>query len=297
MKFNIFTLHPTIFDSFFGTSLIARGISQNIIQETRINWRDKYGIGGYNQIDDKPFGGGSGMVIQPDQIYQSLLEHNAVSPLFTAQEDKKEHNKLTPNNPLFFEYWLKNKPTNVTISLTPRGYQYNQKMAEWLAGNFETINILCGRYEGFDHRVDEAVDLELSIGNFVLNGGEVAAMTVIESVSRLIPGFVTKDTSVLHDSFSSELNHYREDREYVIGKRNLGKITPEVQTQAPSIQNLFNEQDWIKNILPFLEHPQYTRPEIWHNMKVPQVLLDGNHKEIDKWRKGGFQDHNPIDTV
>jgi tRNA (guanine37-N1)-methyltransferase len=297
MKFKIFTLHPTIFDSFFGTSLIARGISQNIIQEQRINWRDKYGVGGYNQIDDKPFGGGSGMVIQPDQIHQSLLEHNAVSPLFNPPQTQQEHNKLTPNNPKFFEYWLKNKPKTVTISLTPRGYQYNQKMTEWLSENFDTVNVLCGRYEGFDHRVDEAVDLELSIGNFVLNGGEVAAMTMIESVSRLIPGFVTKDTSVLHDSFSSELNHYREDREYVIGKRNLGKTDLNVQQKNTIQTNLFDEQDWIKNILPYIEHPQYTRPEIWQNMKVPQVLLDGNHKEIDKWRKGGFRDQNLIDTV
>jgi tRNA (guanine37-N1)-methyltransferase len=289
MKFNIFTLHPTIFDSFFGTSLIARGISQSIIQEERINWRDKYGVGGYNQIDDKPFGGGSGMVIQPNQIYQSLLEHDAVSPLFAPPQELKEHTKLTPNNPRFFDYWLRNKPRKVTISLTPRGYQFNQKTAEWLAGSFDTINLLCGRYEGFDHRVDEAVDLELSIGNFVLNGGEVAAMTMIESISRLIPGFVTKDTSILHDSFSSELNHYREDQEYIIGKRNLGKIMPPGLEKQELKQNLFNEKEWIKNILPFIEHPHYTRPEIWQNMKVPQVLIDGNHKEIDRWRKKGFR--------
>jgi tRNA (guanine37-N1)-methyltransferase len=290
MKFNIFTFHPTIFDSFFGTSLIARGISQNIIEEERINWRDKYGVGGYNQIDDKPFGGGSGMVIQPDQIYQSMLEHEAVSPLFSPPHILQEHSKLTPNNPRFFDYWLRNKPRKVTISLTPRGYQFNQKMAGWLARNFNTVNLLCGRYEGFDHRVDEAVDLELSIGNFVLNGGEVAAMTVIESISRLIPGFVTKDTSVLHDSFSSELNHYREDQEYVIGKRNLGKVAIEKSNNIPESQNLFDEQNWLKNVLPFIEHPQYTRPEVWQNMKVPQVLLDGNHKEIDRWRKKRFRD-------
>jgi tRNA (guanine37-N1)-methyltransferase len=277
MHYTIFTLQPNIFDSFLSTSLISKGIESQVITVSRVNWRDQYGIGGYKQIDDKPFGGGHGMVLQPGPIYNALVQHNLISELFSVPKEKSEHKKILPNNSDFFKLWKQNpaKKRKVTIPM-------NQQIAEWLSSNFDEIGILCGRYEGFDHRVSEIVDLELSLGNYVLNGGEVAAMAIIESTARLVPGFVTKSENVLHDSFSSGLNYYNENEEFVVGKNNLAhkKIEPIIV----ETKNLFDEGVWKQNILPFIEHPQYTRPEIWENLTVPDILLGGNHKIIQKWR-------------
>jgi tRNA (guanine37-N1)-methyltransferase len=284
MRFNIFTIQPAIFDSFLTNSLIARGIAQDIIDINRINWRDQFGVGGYKQIDDKPFGGGSGMVLQPDPIYNALLDQNMISQLYKKHENITPHSKTIPNNSKFFNLWQQNPQSTkkVTISLTPRGFPINQQIVEWVAGNFDEVGILCGRYEGFDHRVNELVDLELSLGDFVLNGGEVAAMALIEATSRLLPGFVTKSENVMHDSFSSELNYYREQEEYSIGKKKI--LSEKTQQVTVKPKTLFEDNLWLKNILPYIEHPQYSRPEIWENMQVPEVLLSGNHKDIQAWR-------------
>jgi tRNA (guanine37-N1)-methyltransferase len=290
MKYTIFTLQPNIFDSFLSNSLIARGIAGNIISVSRINWREKYGVGGYKQIDDKPFGGGSGMVLQPDPIYKALLDNNLINLLNTVPELESEHKKTLPNNSFFYKHWKANTSATkkVTISLTPRGYPLNQQVVEWLSANFDEIGILCGRYEGFDHRVNEFVDLEISLGNYVLNGGEVAAMALIESTARLVPGYVTKTENVDHDSFSSELNYYRENEEYSIGKKNISKNDKHKEPKT-IVDNLFDDSNWIQNIQPNIEHPQYTRPELWQNMQAPKVLLKGNHKEIQKWRSEWFK--------
>jgi tRNA (guanine37-N1)-methyltransferase len=280
MKFKIFTLFPQIFESFLSTSLIARGVSKSIISVDLINWREKYGVGGYNQIDDKPFGGGNGMVLQAEPIFKALEEHNLVSSLYTPRD------QTLPNNSDFFEAW-KAAPTQhrrVTISLTPRGYPLTQQTCEWLAANFDEIGILCGRYEGFDHRIDAAVDLELSLGNYVLNGGEVAAMSLVESVSRLVPGYITKGETVLHDSWSSELNSYHESSEFVIGANKIKQKPALVHKKTTKIQNPFDNQVWKSFILPNIEHPQYTRPEIWREVGIPSILMTGDHKKIQNWR-------------
>jgi tRNA G37 N-methylase TrmD len=290
MDFKIFTLHPDIFTSFKGNSLIARGFSQNIIDIETINWREKFGVGNYKQVDDKPFGGGSGMVLQTEPIYQALNEKNAISPLFKIPKEVEIHNRIEPNNQNFWHY--KNQNTNhkkVTISLTPRGFPLNQQICEWLTKDFEEINILCGRYEGFDARVSEFVDLELSIGDFVTNGGEVPAMCLIEAVSRLVPGFITKDTSVLHDSFSSELNKYQEQEELIVGKKRLESGKTIFEVSKNNNINLFDNNFWRKNIAPSIEHPQYTRPEIWNNWQAPEVLIGGDHKKIHRWRNNWYQ--------
>lgn len=267
--------------------MIARGIDKDIISVNTINWRDNYGVGNHKQVDDKPYGGGSGMVLQCDPIYNALSEYNAVSPLYKAPQSQENFKKLYPNNFDFWEYKKANPELkNVTISVTPRGFRYNQKIAEWLASDFENINIVCGRYEGFDSRVDGCFDVEISLGDYVLNGGEIAAMAIVESVSRLVPGFVTKDTSVMHDSFSSSHNYYTEQHEYIVGKRRLdSRAARSKLPQTDSSSNLFDNYHWIKNIAPNLEHPQFTRPEIWHNKKIPQVLLEGNHAKIQQWRE------------
>jgi tRNA (guanine37-N1)-methyltransferase len=271
MLFRIFTLHPDIFSSFWNNSLIARGVAKDIISYEMINWRDEFGVGGYKQIDDKPFGGGSGMVLQVEPIYGALQKYSSLSLL--------ENNTKTifPRNSDFEDLINNGNITkSVTIHLTPRGFRYNQRIAEWLAANFTTINIICGRYEGFDDRINSFVDLELSIGDYVLNGGETAAMVITESIARLVPEFITKDTSVLHDSFSSSLNIYPEVEDY--GKRNVPKSKQQKNTK------LFDNQNWRENILPHIEHPQYTRPEVWQGKIVPEVLLSGNHDKIASYR-------------
>ena len=315
MKFRLFTLHPDLFTSFASVSLIARGIAKDILSLDLINWRDKFGVGKYKQVDDKPFGGGSGMVLMCEPIYQSLLEHNAISPLYNAaqktdpeaaklqdfinqlpetadvQKLMNYHKRVLPNNAKFeklvTESQLAEKPiTKATIMMTPRGYPMTQQVCEWLAANFDELNILCGRYEGFDSRVSEMVDLELSVGNFVTNGGEIPAMAMIEGIARLVPGFITKTTSVTHDSFSSGLNEYNEQAEYIIGKNNLGKSPANSSIRMPKPEKpvLFNDNTWVSKFLPQLEHPQYTRPTIWQEMSIPPVLQSGNHKKIQQWR-------------
>jgi tRNA G37 N-methylase TrmD len=296
VNFNVFTLHPRLFDSFVSESLIARAIEKNVININPINWRERYGVGNYKQVDDRPYGGGSGMVLQVDPIYNALREHNAVSPLFVSDKTPSEYTRKYPRNPEYYTYWKQKKSTNhapasVTISVTPRGYTFNQGIAEWLSEEFSTINILCGRYEGFDSRVSEIVDLELSMGPYVVNGGEIPSMMIIEAVSRLLPDFVTKNPSVMHDSFSSGLNQYDEMSEFVIGTRRRQQLIKAGDpnnklgnVKQPQSQNLFDEQKYLEHIAPFIEHTQFSRPQNWNNLLVPQVLLDGDHKAIQKWR-------------
>ena len=408
MLFKIFSLHPDIFESFTKNALIARGIAKKVIEFEMINWRDKNGIGKYKQVDDSPFGGGSGMVLMAEPIVKSMEENGCFEQLnnthfedvkpntsgfltdchserseesreiqdnssnqnnsrtnlkeFNFQQEahlvsfaatpqegnlshsssisvnekdvlkSTEHHSYSPSNAQFYQdiKSRKRQTKKVNIMMTPRGFPMNQKVVEWLADDFDEINILCGRYEGFDARVNDYVDLELSIGNFVLNGGEVGAMCLIEAVSRLVPDFITKNSSVLHDSFSSGLNEYDEFQfdnskehyqnqlkksiavavtpEYLISEK-LAQKTPlprggsladgvvlastserilkQVQDDGSfsNFQNLFDNSWWKINILPYIEHPQYTRPEIWRNISVPTILKSGNHIKIQKWRK------------
>ncbi len=302
MLFRLFTLHPDIFGGFTSNSLIARGIANQVIDIQTVNWRENFGIGNYKQVDDKPFGGGSGMVLMAQPIIEAMqstgclsknLEIGLKSNLENTSEVQKptQHNSYLPNNAQFWEAVksgiIKNKKVNVLM--TPRGFPFNQQTAEWMAESFEEINILCGRYEGFDARINDSIDLELSVGNFVLNGGEVGAMCVIEAISRLVPDFITKNTSVLHDSFSSGLNHYNEfefgnSKQPISKKNQLKKDELEIQKQNAKNKNLFDNTWWINRILPHIEHPQYTRPEVWNNVAIPSVLLSGNHKNIQQWR-------------
>ncbi|NJK71035.1 MAG: hypothetical protein HC932_02130 [Thermales bacterium] len=204
-----------------------------------------------------------------------------MSDFFDPPTQETVHQKKTPNNSRFFEAWQKGsiKQPKVTVSLTPRGYPLNQQIVEWLSENFEELNILCGRYEGFDHRVEEMIDLEISVGDFVLNGGEAAALCLMEAVSRLRPGFITKEGSVLHDSFSTNLNRYGEHSEYIEGKKRLAtnkRLRDKVAVKKidwKNSPNLFDEKNYFKETLPRIEHPQYTRSEIWNNWKIPEVSI------------------------
>ena len=204
MKFDILTLFPEMFEP-IKQSIIGRATEKNIIDINLVNIRD-FSKDKHKKVDDTPYGGGAGMLIQPDVVYDC---YNSV---------KSENAKV--------------------VYLSPQGKTLNQAKVEELAKE-EHLILLCGHYEGIDQRViDKIVDEEISIGDYVLTGGELPAMVLIDSVSRYIDGVLAKD-STDDESFSNGL----------------------------------------------LEYPQYTRPEIFEGIEVPEVLKSGHHKNIDKWRR------------
>lgn len=206
MKIDILTLFPEMFSNFLEASIIGRAIDNNIVSINCINIRD-FSKDKHKRVDDYPFGGGAGMVMRPEPIY------DAISSV------KDEKSKI--------------------IFLSPKGKTYNQEIANKLSLEKHII-LLCGHYEGIDNRVIENyIDEEISIGDYVLTGGEVAAMTVVDSIVRLLPGVLNNQESFKDESHFDGL----------------------------------------------LEYPQYTRPRIFNDIEVPGVLLSGNHKEIDRWRR------------
>lgn len=204
MKFDILTLFPEMFES-LKQSIIGKAIEKDQIEINLINIRD-FSQNKHKKVDDTPYGGGAGMVMMPDVIYRAY------------QSIKKEKAKV--------------------IYMSPQGKTLNQQMVEKLSQENHLI-LLCGHYEGIDQRViDKIVDEEISIGDYVLTGGEIPAMVLIDSVSRYVKG-VLKEDSIQEESFSNGL----------------------------------------------LEYPQYTRPEIFEGISVPEILLSGHHEKIERWRK------------
>lgn len=208
-KIAVITLFPEMFDGVLNSSMLWKAQKDNLIQFELINLRD-YGLGPRKQVDDIPYGGGDGMLLMPE-------------PLFEAINEAK-----------------KNMPNARVILMTPRGKSFKQKLAKDMADSNDDYIFVCGHYEGFDERVFEVADGAISIGDYVLTGGELPAMVIIDSITRLIPGVLGGENSALIESFSD------------------GET---------------------------LEFPQYTRPSEYEGLKVPEVLLSGNHGEIAKWRK------------
>lgn len=209
MKFDVLTLFPGMFEAVLGDSIIARAEKAGIIEMNFINIRD-FSTNKHHKTDDYPYSGGGGMLMTPQPIYDAYksIENKA---------DKKPH----------------------TIYMSPQGKTFTQQKARELS-EYGHIVILCGHYEGVDQRVlDMIVDEEISIGDFVLTGGEIPAMAVIDSVSRMLPGVLSGEDNFTNESHFSGL----------------------------------------------LEHPQYTRPEEFMGMKIPEVLLSGHHKNIEKWKR------------
>jgi len=204
MKIDILTLFPEMFTGFLETSIIKRAIDEKYVDIQVHNFRD-YSQDKHKRVDDYPYGGGAGMVLMCE-------------PIFRAIED------------------LKTKDSTV-IMLTPSGITFKQEVAINLSKQKHII-LLCGHYEGFDERIRTIVDMELSIGDYVLTGGEVPAMAITDAITRLIPGVITKE-SLDSESFNDNL----------------------------------------------LDYPNYTRPEVFRGMKVPEVLLSGHHKNIEKYRQ------------
>lgn len=214
IRFDIVSIFPNSLDSYFDSSIIKRAQKNKIIEinkyDIRDNTNDKR-----KTVDDIPYGGGPGMVLKIEPIYKTLK-------------------KIYPR---------KNKNTRV-ILLTPRGKTFNQNKVKKLS-NYKRIILIAGHYEAIDARIDNFIDEKISIGNFILTGGELGAGIIVDSVSRLIPGVLGKLESLEEESFS----------EY--DKKN----------------NKFK-----------IEYPQYTRPEKFKNLNVPSVLLSGHHKNIKEWR-------------
>jgi tRNA (guanine37-N1)-methyltransferase len=214
-KFDIITLFPQIFEGFKNESLLARAQKKKLLSLKAHNLRD-WTTDNHKTVDGRPYGGGAGMVLMIEPISKAVKKVKA-----------------------------KKGKTRVVL-LSAKGKTFTQKDARRLL-KYDQIIFVCGRYEGVDERVAEHIaDEELSLGNFVLFGGEVASMVMIEAVSRLIPGVVAKTESIINESFS--------DKEALLK-----------------------------------EHPQYTRPEVFilngKKLKVPPVLLTGNHAKINEWRK------------
>ena len=204
MKFDILTLFPEMFES-LNTSILGRAREKNIIDVNLINIRD-FSEDKHKKVDDTPYGGGAGMVMRPDVVYSA---YSSV---------KKKNSKF--------------------IYMSPQGKVLNQKKVQELSKE-EHLIILCGHYEGIDQRVlDKIVDEEISIGDYVLTGGEIPAMVLVDTISRYVEGVLSED-STSEESFSNG----------------------------------------------FLEYPQYTRPEVFMDEKVPDVLISGHHENIDKWRR------------
>lgn len=207
MKIHVLSLFPPMFEGVFGASILKKAQEKGAVELAVADIRD-YTENKHKQVDDYPYGGGAGMVLKPE-------------PMFNAVEAITEGRKPR------------------VILMCPQGERFTQKKAEELAKE-EDLVFLCGHYEGYDERIREhLVTDEISIGDFVLTGGELPAMTVIDAVVRLLPGVLGQADSHIQDSFSTGL----------------------------------------------LEHPHYTRPADFRGMKVPDILLSGNHAKIDEWRE------------
>jgi tRNA (guanine37-N1)-methyltransferase len=215
MNFDIITIFPEIFGSYFSESILSRAQKKRKIKINIHNLRD-YTIDKHKTVDDTPYGGGAGMVLK-------------IEPIYKAVEDIKSNPPAGGS-----------KLSNRIILFSAKGKKYTQKDAKRLS-KYDNLIFICGRYEGVDERVAKYIaDEEISIGDYVLTGGEIPAMIVIDSITRLIPGVLGNVESAKNESHSDD---------------------------------------------GYLEHPQYTKPEEFMGHKVPEVLLGGNHKEIEKWRK------------
>ena len=204
MKIDVLTLFPESIQGFINESIIKRAISSNSVEINLINFRD-YSPLNNKQVDDTPYGGGAGMVLRCEPIFNCLDE--------IRTDD------------------------SYVILLTPEGNTYNQKIAKSLTLKKHII-LICGHYEGFDERIKTLVDEEISIGDYILTGGEIAASAIIDSVVRLLDGVITKE-SLDFESFNDNL----------------------------------------------LDYPTYTKPSEYRGLKVPDVLISGNHELINKWRE------------
>ncbi|MDG2977103.1 tRNA (guanosine(37)-N1)-methyltransferase TrmD [Latilactobacillus curvatus] len=208
MKIDVLSLFPDMVQNGLSQSIIGKAIDRDLIDLEVTDFRD-FSVNKHNSVDDAPYGGGAGMLLRPQPIFEAMDQVNAKNP---------RHKRV--------------------ILLDPAGVTFNQKVAEEFAQEDHLV-FICGHYEGYDERIRTLVTDEVSLGDFVVTGGELGAMVMIDAISRLVPGVLGNEQSAVTDSFSTGL----------------------------------------------LEHPQYTRPPEYRGLKVPEVLMNGNHKLINEWRE------------
>lgn len=227
ISISVITLFPEFINQYTSFGIIARAIKSRLVKFTSVDLR-KFGLDKRKTVDDRPYGGGLGMVLRPDVVIKAIAKARASAKSLSKTSSVKQ--------------------TRV-ILLTPQGKQFNQAHARRLA-KYDNLVFVSGRYEGFDERVRKFVDEELSVGDYVLMGGELPSLVISEAVLRLIPGVLGKDESADNESFAVS--------------------------------------DAVKKNGVLLEYPQYTKPEILEvngkKMRVPKVLLSGHHLNVQKWR-------------
>ncbi len=215
INFNIVTLFPDLFTQHFNNLPFKRAVDKGLASYNLINLRN-FAIDARGSVDDKPYGGGVGMVLMPEPIFKALESLNLV------KNDR-----------------LETKEGDRVILLSPRGKRFTQSDSRSLS-KAKNVSFICGRYEGVDARIETNFVTDVfSVGDYVLSGGELPALTIMESITRLLPGVLEKEDATTKESFDSDS----------------------------------------------IEHPQYTRPEDFKGLKVPEVLMSGNHKEIEAWKK------------
>lgn len=248
MKFDILTIFPHILNSYINESIIKRAQENGAINIQAHNLRD-WTTDKHHTVDDTPYGGGAGMVMKVDVLYKALQSLKYQKTNIKLLDDQSE--KFDIRN-LKFDERKACSPSNIkypisnikTALLSAKGKKWNQEMAKEYS-HLDGVILICGRYEGVDERISKYVDEEISIGDYVLTGGELGAMVMIDSIARLLPGVLGNEESAVSESHTE-----------------------------PGL----------------LEYPQYTRPEVFiddqgNEHRVPDVLLSGNHAEIEKWRK------------
>lgn len=251
LHISIITLFPDMFKSHLKHLPLSRALSKGLVQIDLVNLRD-FAIDKRGTVDSPPYGGGPGMILRPEPIHDAVISALSRFDRKNLEKPKNEDSQSITKTGVFQNDANKNVRIKI-VFLTPRGALYSQKAALELSQNYSGLLMVCGRYEGIDQRVIDYFVKEseigknthaeeVSIGNYILSGGEVAAMAIMESVVRLIPGAIDNREALNDESFS--------------------------QSRAQAV-----------------EHPQYTRPRVWKDMKVPEVLLSGHHKNIQTWKR------------
>jgi len=236
MKISIITLFPKMISGFSEESIIKRAIEKKLVEIEIINLRD-FAIDDYGTVDDRPYGGGAGMILRIEPIYKALqfVILNKVKDLDDEVVVKKQKGAPLDSSPMAQndKWWI--------VLTSPKGKAFNQEKAQKFS-RLDHLIIIAGHYEDVDARVSNFIDEEISMGDFVLTGGEIVAAGITDALVRLIPGVLKKDNAVTEESFNLD------------GKK-------------------------------LLEYPQFTRPEDFMGLKVPEILLKGDHKKIKEWQK------------
>jgi tRNA (guanine37-N1)-methyltransferase len=217
MKISILTLFPEMFTGPFDFSILKRAKQKGLVEINLINFRD-FATDKHKSVDDRPYGGGVGMILRVDVLVRCLTE------IISKSQIPRNHTRI--------------------ILTDARGETFSQNKAQEISQSYEHLIIIAGHYEGVDERIINYIDEKISIGNFILTGGEIPAMIMVDAIVRLIPNVLASPLATQNESFTEPTT---------------------------------------------LEHPQYTRPPVYKNMKVPEILLSGNHKNINNWKNSNSE--------